>query len=401
MTGRTADAGRHGTVSAGRGLEGGSDPTPGCRSGVICLDIAGLELACGWCIGAHTLIALLCGSRIRLGIGLGTIAGLLRSCRIGLCAGLSGLTGLLGRGGTYLRLGLTGRGMAVEDSSGTAAAGAVVPGWYRTAAWSSAAAAAGTLTSYRTGCCLGHMGRHVSQNHICQCAGEPTAQRIAGDGGIQPDVGNNGVGLFRYLNNGEDEHHPGQHTETAGRSSQDRQQQVQKDHVGHHEETHGTVHPAPALENVCCVPAAADAKGQGGADGQHGQNQISFRQFQDQLKGLDDDDNAAEDHQEPRGIQTVKGRLRQQGDFCYIRRIQQFHDRGGQVQADLTDLGTGQQQKGKDEGTGEQQLGVLALKADAGHHGSGSLKYQIAQQQRPSCRQQNLPDDGKNGNLLL
>ena len=158
MTGRTADAGRYGTVSAGRGLEGGRDPTSGCRGGTICLGMAGLRLTCGLCIGAHTLIALLCGGRIRLGIGLGTIAGLLRSCLIGLCAGLNGLTGLLGRGGTYLRLGLTGRGMAVEDSSGTAAAGAVVPGGYWTAAWSSAAAAARTLTSYRTGCCLGHMG---------------------------------------------------------------------------------------------------------------------------------------------------------------------------------------------------------------------------------------------------
>ncbi|WP_419035229.1 hypothetical protein [Dysosmobacter sp.] len=159
-----------------------------------------------------------------------------------------------------------------------------------------------------------------------------------------------------------------------------------------HKQAHGTVHPAPAGENIRRAPAPAHGKCKRRRDGENGQNKVPLRHLEDELERLEHNDNAADHHQQPRGGQTAKRSLVRKGDFDRIRNLHDLNDAGCQVEADLTNLWACQEQERENEGAGKEQLRVFCLEAQAGQHGFGGLEYQISDQQRPADRQHTLHD---------
>ena len=57
-------------------------------------------------------------------------------------------------------------------------------------------------------CGLHNTGGHRSRHRIGQHAGEGTPQRVAGDGGVQPDPRDDGIALLGYLDYGKHHHDP-------------------------------------------------------------------------------------------------------------------------------------------------------------------------------------------------
>ena len=57
-------------------------------------------------------------------------------------------------------------------------------------------------------CGLHNTGGHCSRHRIGQHTGEGTPQRVAGDGGVQPDPRDDGIALLGYLDYGKHHHDP-------------------------------------------------------------------------------------------------------------------------------------------------------------------------------------------------
>lgn len=137
---------------------------------------------------------------------------------------------------------------------------------------------------------------------------------------------------------------------------------------------------------ICSCPCQA------GPNGQHGKDNIAFRNLQNQLKYLEHDDNAKDNDQQPRCGQRAEHALIHQLHIDRIRYLQQVNDLGSHAQPYVADLRTCQQEEGKHKSTGEKQFWIFTLKTKTGRHAFQRLKHQIADQKRPAHSHKHLHD---------
>ena len=156
----------------------------------------------------------------------------------------------------------------------------------RSAGGEAAASAAGRLPNT-----LGNVRGRRAHNHVGQCAGQRPPERVAGDGRIQPNAGDDGIRLSCDLYEGQDQHDPQKYIQPAWHCGEDGQKHFEEDHIGHHQKAHGAVHSAPAAEDVRGAFAAAHGKCQRRRHGEYGEDNIPLRNFQQEPECLEYDNN--------------------------------------------------------------------------------------------------------------